>query len=694
MRAEHDDAPLARQSVVVGICDLSDQKVGTASGHVPRFGQQMRFAWRQVRFRRRIPPLLVPQAELDTCLITIACGFVQICYRFPTWLARVARERLGTGSTGMGRMRGIGVGRTWAFAGALLISMAVGSTQAAADYQSEVLADDPYEYFRLDETSGSATDLTLMDDAAGSNDGSHVNVPTSSMNFGGALVGQTPNRAILYSSGTDDASAAGIPTGESALSDFSLEFWLNTTQSGAGSAGSQWWQGTGLVDAEVAGVVSDFGTALTNNVVTFGLGNPDVALTGTEPVNDGVWHHVVATRSGATMKLYVDGQLDVQRTDAPTGPRNGVNGFISIGQLNDGRNHFNGFMDEVAIYEKALTAVQVCDHYKAVYSSDCVGTPPPRRVPTIVSIGANTALGDGRIFSTDRLISCPGSCVRSYPEGSVTHFVAAADQGSRFGGWEPPPNHGLFDCQPTSFTRCTVHSDKPYPGSERVAGAFYKTSQSIAEDASAGIGKDANKLQKGLQDGSATVKLIRCGCEIGDMAGALAVNVKKSQVNLISDDGSSLISDKGNGLFTPSETSIGGTARLLSDDGSGLLSDDGSGLIGPDGASLIGPDGATFISANGLGRRAPRSAPARRGEKSKIYALGSYAVDLTSAGDVTVKFVPTNIGKKILNTFDAQNDALAKRGLKPEKMLARYVELIRPGDGRGTGGIYETVKIR
>jgi hypothetical protein len=55
----------------------------------------------------------------------------------------------------------------------------------------------------------------------------------------------------------------------------SLELWF-ATRGGIGTAITQWWQGAGLLDAEVPGVVDDFGTSLdATGRVWAGTGNPD-----------------------------------------------------------------------------------------------------------------------------------------------------------------------------------------------------------------------------------------------------------------------------------------------------------------------------------------------------------------------------------------------------------------------------------
>lgn len=607
----------------------------------------------------------------------------------------------------MNSRRGFGAwkfGLAWAIA---IAGMGLGAAEASADYRSEVLADNPFAYYRLDDSVGNPSGLSIMDDEVGGV-GSHINVPSSSMGHAGALPCESVNRAITYSSATDDASTAGLPGG---LSDFSIEYWVKTTQSGGGT---QWWQGSGLVDAEVAGVLNDFGTALVSgNKVGFGLGNPDTTLPSAGAINDGAWHHIVATRSGATMKLYVDGALSAERNDGPTAARNGTNGFFSIAQRNDVGNQASGAFDEVALYSSALPAADVAAHYDA---AQCA--PPPRTITTLVNIGANTALGHGQIHSSDGVISCPAlNCGANYPEGTVTEFLAEPDPGSRFGGWQSlfGINTGIFDCQPTSFSRCVLVADNA-SNVESVSGAFYKTSQTIGSDLFSSFGQDTKILEEALDNAVnpknkkaidfKPIPLQRCASEIGDCAGVIAVNVKASEQKLIGSDGATIISRDGAG-FTPTATSVEGTASLMSDQGTGLISNRSAGvivdnagnilgnhggaLIGSDGATLVGNAGNTIIGNAGGNRIAPRAARKPKPKpKELIYALGSYGIDTTSSGDVGVTFTPTKVGKKIMKTFAQQNLALKR----PMKLQAMYVEAIRPADGRGTGGTYMKLGIK
>jgi Glycosyl hydrolases family 2, sugar binding domain/Glycosyl hydrolases family 2/Glycosyl hydrolases family 2, TIM barrel domain/Concanavalin A-like lectin/glucanases superfamily len=78
------------------------------------------------------------------------------------------------------------------------------------------------------------------------------------------------------------------------------------------NSGTLYYQGAGLVNGEVSGVVNDFGTCLfANGSVCAGTGNPDVAVNSAAGFNDGHPHifTFTRTRSNGTIALYMDGTL-------------------------------------------------------------------------------------------------------------------------------------------------------------------------------------------------------------------------------------------------------------------------------------------------------------------------------------------------------------------------------------------------
>ncbi|MFQ6026036.1 MAG: LamG-like jellyroll fold domain-containing protein [Dehalococcoidia bacterium] len=92
--------------------------------------------------------------------------------------------------------------------------------------------------------------------------------------------------------------------------------------------------------------------------------------------NDGQWHHVAGVRDveGGQLRLYVDGQLVDTEVDPGGSTDNPSN--LAIGSkdtLNDDFMH--GSLDEVAIYDRALTAQEVLDLYNNP-GSDPSNNPP------------------------------------------------------------------------------------------------------------------------------------------------------------------------------------------------------------------------------------------------------------------------------------------------------------------------------
>ena len=100
------------------------------------------------------------------------------------------------------------------------------------------------------------------------------------------------------------------------------------------------------------------------NAVEFGcngLALPDGisgALPGTANVNDGRWHHVAGIYDGTRICLYVDGRLDA--SSEASGRFNMESDKVLIGE-NDGTSQrsFDGFLDDVRIYDYALSAAEI-----------------------------------------------------------------------------------------------------------------------------------------------------------------------------------------------------------------------------------------------------------------------------------------------------------------------------------------------
>jgi predicted alpha-1,6-mannanase (GH76 family) len=166
--------------------------------------------------------------------------------------------------------------------------------------------------------------------------------------------------------------------------DFSIAFWVKTTQV---PGNGQWYNGVGLVDGDSPGTANDFGTALVSGKFAFGIGNPDqTILSSGATINDGAWHHCVATRQQITgiIRIYVDG---IQQWSG-TASRNTLNssGRLLLGALSSGNGYFNGSLDDVKIFRRTLSGNEVA----ALYNND---VSPPAAAP----IGLTAAAANARV---------------------------------------------------------------------------------------------------------------------------------------------------------------------------------------------------------------------------------------------------------------------------------------------------------
>jgi len=216
-----------------------------------------------------------------------------------------------------------------------------------AAYQDEVLADNPVAYYRFEETSG-----TTAFDTANSNDGSYVN---------GVLLNQ-PGAPALGKAASFDGIDDYVSTPRTVSTDFTLEAWVKTTAPSL--TGSQSYEGNGLLWSDVGGAANDFAMAMLNNGLSFFTGNPDVTVTSAVAINDGAWHHLVATRTqGGSVEIFIDG---VSQGTATTNnnPLNGNPSIMIGGNVLDGR-YFAGLIDEVAYYPSVLSTARIRAHFRA-----------------------------------------------------------------------------------------------------------------------------------------------------------------------------------------------------------------------------------------------------------------------------------------------------------------------------------------
>ncbi len=235
------------------------------------------------------------------------------------------------------------------------LSSSLRTTYASSLYQGRVLVSGPTHYWRLGE--GTVTAARAYDEV-GVNHGAYTNGPAVNQPSG---LKQDANASVLFN-GTN--SFVRVPN--DLPPSFTLEALLKTTANSL--AGTQAYEGNGVIWSDVAGVADDFVLAVLNNHLAFfdgdAAGGAGATIQGTRLVNDGNWHHVAVTReSGGPLRIYLDGYLEASGTAGVAALTSNPNIDFG-GNTLDGR-YFNGSLDEVAFYGRALTASEIFAHFAA-----------------------------------------------------------------------------------------------------------------------------------------------------------------------------------------------------------------------------------------------------------------------------------------------------------------------------------------
>ncbi|MDP8967616.1 MAG: metallophosphoesterase, partial [Actinomycetota bacterium] len=247
----------------------------------------------------------------------------------------------------------------------LVLALAVGTAAILLDvvedsgarpdgYRERVMSDEPAGYWRLGETDG-----RRAADETGTQAGRYI---------GGVVL-----RRARAADGDFDTAAAfdgendtvRIPHSpeQSSSEAMSLEGWLHPVRLPSDSA-------------TVIGKEDQYVIRLTaTGAIVFGLWKNGLRELSTA---DGViapraWSHVVATFDATTMTIYVNGR--VRATRALAAPAEVSSEDIHLGSTNGSSHWFEGGLDEVAVYTRALPARRVRAHHER---ARVVATTQPR----------------------------------------------------------------------------------------------------------------------------------------------------------------------------------------------------------------------------------------------------------------------------------------------------------------------------
>ena len=236
---------------------------------------------------------------------------------------------------------------------------------ASADSGNYASSDGLVGYWRND------GDTTWTDRSTNSNDGTVAGSPASIVLTEGITSGRDSQGFYLKDTTENCLTLNGaeyveVPDSEVfdfGQSNFSIEYWINTSESTDVKIINQWnYSGTTTVWAS-----SSFESRIKTNKMYARVsnGSSGVDVTSTTSINDGNWHHIVFLRDGDTLRLYIDSsQEDTGDTTGITIPN--TTRPLWIGKdVSSGNIFFNGLIDDVRIYSKALSSDEVTKNYNA-----------------------------------------------------------------------------------------------------------------------------------------------------------------------------------------------------------------------------------------------------------------------------------------------------------------------------------------
>lgn len=218
-------------------------------------------------------------------------------------------------------------------------------------YADEVLADTPLVFWQLDEASGNFADSSGNGQTA-----TAVGTAYSYQQPPGITTGYSITNASDSYGWHDDTDLAF-----SNANVFTLEAWIKTS----GTPGAN---GYGIIELGTGSASYRVGPTGAIQLI-----KSHVALdaTSTVTVNDDDWHHVVFRRNGpGTTKVFIDG---VDRTGSSSDPTyvnstaywgfgaqwSGIPGAV------EADTYFIGSLDEIAVYDSALSDARILAHYQA-----------------------------------------------------------------------------------------------------------------------------------------------------------------------------------------------------------------------------------------------------------------------------------------------------------------------------------------
>jgi hypothetical protein len=409
--------------------------------------------------------------------------------------------------------------------------------------ESDSLCDGLAGYWKLDETSG-----TVASDSSGSgNQGTLNNMDPATDWVSGHLDG------ALDFDGVNDHIDISVMNPRD-YDDFTISAWYRSTDTSVSDDEYIFYHNFNYEDEVVFGPTDDQPDSLRLGI---NINNSWNAYYGTSDIVDQQWHHLVAVRGGGRVKLYVDGVKETDDPDSDSGQTVSINGNGPfIGNYPGLTEQVHGTLDEVRIYNRALTPTEIVALYALTVGSECGGGSPDNDPPTpdpMTWASPPAADGPNSITMT--------ATTASDPSGVAYYFECTAGGGND-SGWQDSATYADTGLSPaTSYTYRVKARDKSAGQNETgwstEASATTQSNLIYVQDIAMGYRKHATKYW-----GQATVWIRSAGganisgaIVSGDWSGA----VSGTSMGTTGSDGKVMLESpekKNGGTFTFTVTNV------------------------------------------------------------------------------------------------------------------------------------------
>jgi hypothetical protein len=204
-------------------------------------------------------------------------------------------------------------------------------------------------YWSFDENTG-----TLAGDASGNgNTGTLTNGPTWTT---GKL-----GKAINFD-GANDYVTMGDPTALKLAGAFTISAWIYPESFGGNSRGRIVDKNSGFI----AGYLLDLDNFNTTNGIAVAVNDGFSATSRSRIFSNAVtlnkWQHIIALFDGTNVTVYNNG-VSVGASQTLTVPTSGTDNFVIGGRTTDNTRNFDGYIDEVRVYNRALSGTEITNLY-------------------------------------------------------------------------------------------------------------------------------------------------------------------------------------------------------------------------------------------------------------------------------------------------------------------------------------------